>query len=88
MASNLPPGVTDGMLPGNRPEDVAWDELNDWLIDTGLTPEEIRQRVNDADRLAEAEELLRIASSVCDPVASKLAQRINAFLSGGGASND
>ena len=42
----------------------------------------------DADRLAEAEELLRIASSVCDPVASKLAQRINAFLSGGGASND
>ena len=36
------------------------------------------------DRLAEAEELLRIASSVCDPVASKLAQRINAFLSGGG----
>jgi hypothetical protein len=21
MASNLPPGVTEGMLPGNRPED-------------------------------------------------------------------
>ena len=25
MASNLPPGVTEGMIPGNRPEDAAWD---------------------------------------------------------------
>lgn len=22
---NLPPGVTDSMLPGNRPEDEAWE---------------------------------------------------------------
>ncbi len=25
--SNLPPGVTESMLPGNRPEDVRWDEF-------------------------------------------------------------
>lgn len=29
MASNLPPGVTEGMLPGNRPEDWGWDALLD-----------------------------------------------------------
>ena len=24
---NLPPGVTDSMIPGNRPEDVAWEKF-------------------------------------------------------------
>ena len=27
--SNLPPGVTEGMIPGNTPEDAAWEELFD-----------------------------------------------------------
>lgn len=27
MASNLPPGCTDSMIPGNRPEDEAWERL-------------------------------------------------------------
>ena len=27
MLSNLPPGVTESMIPGNRPEDVRWDKL-------------------------------------------------------------
>lgn len=27
--SNLPPGVTESMIPGNRPEDVLWDRLVD-----------------------------------------------------------
>lgn len=31
---NLPPGVTESMIPGNRPEDNAWnhfwDEFNFW----------------------------------------------------------
>lgn len=31
MASNLPPGVTDSMIPGNRPEDVAFDAFCDRL---------------------------------------------------------
>ncbi len=25
--TDLPPGVTEGMLPGNRPEDVAWEQV-------------------------------------------------------------
>lgn len=27
MTSNLPPGVTDQMLPGNTPEDAAFEAL-------------------------------------------------------------
>ena len=26
---NLPPGVTEGMIPGNRPEDEAWERYWD-----------------------------------------------------------
>ena len=29
MDSNLPPGVTDSMIPGNTPADVAWEQLLD-----------------------------------------------------------
>lgn len=25
MSSNLPPGVSENMIPGNRPEDAAWE---------------------------------------------------------------
>ncbi|MFA4972952.1 MAG: hypothetical protein WC683_10080 [bacterium] len=32
MSSNLPPGVTDGMLPGNRPEDGAREALEEWAL--------------------------------------------------------
>jgi len=31
MSSNLSPGVTENMLPGNTPEDWAWDELYDQI---------------------------------------------------------
>ena len=34
MSSNLPPGVSVNMIPGNRPEDIAeeayWDHLIEW----------------------------------------------------------
>ena len=44
MASNLPPGVTVSMLPGNRPEDMdrehAEEKLLDALIDEDLSPSE------------------------------------------------
>lgn len=33
MASNLPPGVTDSMIPGNTPEDVAWEQLHEMIDD-------------------------------------------------------
>lgn len=31
--SNLPPGVTESMIPGNRPEDLAEEEFVDWMLD-------------------------------------------------------
>ena len=31
MPSNLPPGVTDDMIPGNRPKDVAFETFCDEL---------------------------------------------------------
>ena len=32
MASNLPPGVSDNMIPGNRPDDVWMEKFTDELI--------------------------------------------------------
>ena len=32
--SNLPPGCRESDLPGNRPEDVAWDKYLDEVLDT------------------------------------------------------
>ncbi len=40
MSSNLPPGVTDSMIPGNRPEDTLWEQLCDDICGSGLTIEE------------------------------------------------
>jgi len=44
--SNLPPGVTESMIPGNRPEDIEWDQLwekiNDEAVDRNLTVEQVR----------------------------------------------
>lgn len=31
--SNLPPGVTDSMIPGNTPEDVEWGAMLDAIQD-------------------------------------------------------
>ena len=33
MPNNLPPGVTDNMIPGNRPEDREWDDFHEWIDD-------------------------------------------------------
>jgi hypothetical protein len=33
MASNLPPGVSEGMIPGNRPEDLADEEFWEALLE-------------------------------------------------------
>lgn len=32
MSSNLPPGVTEDMLPGNRPEDDWWEQTWDRVM--------------------------------------------------------
>ena len=34
MASNLPPGVSVSMLPGNRPEDIAQEAAEEKLLDS------------------------------------------------------
>jgi len=33
MPSNLPPGVSDSDIPGNRPEDMAWERLHECIDD-------------------------------------------------------
>jgi len=47
MLSNLPDGVTDSMIPGNRPQDVAWDDFIDWLSGLDASPDEIRTWIED-----------------------------------------
>jgi len=32
MESNLPPGVTESIIPGNSLEDIEWDEFSDWAM--------------------------------------------------------
>lgn len=44
MSYNLPPGVTNSMLPGNRPEDVFWESVVESLS------EDLQDRIdNDID---------------------------------------
>lgn len=31
--NNLPPGVNEGMIPGNRQEDMDWDIFLEWAYD-------------------------------------------------------
>ncbi|HUT88711.1 MAG TPA: hypothetical protein VMY37_04395 [Thermoguttaceae bacterium] len=44
MTSNLPPGVTVSMIPGNRPEDGLLEAAEEWLMDelasANLRPDE------------------------------------------------
>lgn len=42
---NLPPGVSVSDIPGNRPEDEAWERLMDRLEQSGLAADEIERRV-------------------------------------------
>lgn len=42
MGSNLPPGVSDSMIPGNTPEDHEWEDLFEWMVDQGLDPKSIK----------------------------------------------
>lgn len=40
MSSNLPPGVTESMIPGNRPEDLRYERVLDAL------PDDVRDEVD------------------------------------------
>jgi len=45
MSSNLPPGVTPSMIPGNRPEDRAWEyaheQIDAWCEQQRLSPDDL-----------------------------------------------
>lgn len=43
--SNLPPGVTDDMIPGNSIADVERDEVIEWVYQQRLTNGEIVQAI-------------------------------------------
>ena len=47
--SNLPPGVSESMIPGNRPEDAAWDKFYEWLDEytdqNRISIEELKARI-------------------------------------------
>ncbi len=55
MSSNLPPGVTDGMLPGNRPEDVDYELAMDafWEDDFVLADDSLAAIYESQSALAE-----------------------------------
>ena len=46
IGSNLPPGVDEWDLPGNRPEDAAWDRVYDRLADSGMSAEEAMEMLD------------------------------------------
>lgn len=49
--SNLPPGVRDCDIPGNRPEDLEWDLLYDWIGSVDITPWELQNIIVNWARL-------------------------------------
>jgi hypothetical protein len=59
MASNLPPGVTELMIPGNRPEDALWEALYDTLYSLslhGVKFEDLRETWDEASKEATADD--------------------------------
>lgn len=41
---NMPPGCSESDIPGNTPEDEAWEKLIDEMFQSGLTAAEARAR--------------------------------------------
>jgi len=65
MSSNLPPGVTDGMIPGNRAEDAAWEELIEWIVNNvELSCDEIRERLSFGPCPTDVKKLVKLARAV------------------------
>jgi len=80
MRSNLPPGVTEDMIPGNRPEDGEWEEFHEWLEDlfiaSKISPAEARVAVSQAhaqiqsNRAKLGAEAHRVRKAYCDLIAN------------------
>lgn len=64
MRSNLPPGITDGMLSGNRPEDIERKQIEDWALDWLIDYDNDKVRriilIGSAAISAEREEIKRL----------------------------
>lgn len=43
---NLPPGCSASDIPGNSDQDAEWEKLFDDLGSMGISPHDIRERVN------------------------------------------
>jgi hypothetical protein len=74
--NNLPPGVNEGMIPGNRQEDHAWDDFLEWadsqLAESGLSVEDCRAAVKAGiEMVQKAIELQNIPEVVPDEQAIK-----------------
>lgn len=80
MQSNLPPGVTESMIPGNRLEDVWWEQLLDSvfveLANMGL------DCVNRFDERRVCDLIEKHALLVQDPTPERLAYLVREALEG------
>lgn len=52
---NLPPGVSESDIPGNRPEDIAREQKFEELLSEGLTEAEAEAKLEDWDPCEEYE---------------------------------
>lgn len=67
MPSNLPPGVTEGMIPGNRPEDV---ETEYYITFAAWEIADMREFVNkqDAVPIEKKHELYPVIQNIMDQI--------------------
>lgn len=80
--SNLPPGVTENMIPGNRPEDEAFEN---WANEvTGLIDPNTMNSINACWRLSDIiDEVLEDEWDYEDPPnPAVIAERIDEFVEG------
>lgn len=54
MSYNMPPGVSESDIPGNSPEDVAWEKLLEDIAGSGLSVSEARARWESQPAMLEA----------------------------------
>lgn len=80
MSSNLPPGVTESMLPGNRPEDEAFDSWADEVY--RMIDRDIRNTISNSNRLScIVQDMLSDNFDHYDPITpSIMAERIEEFV--------
>lgn len=70
---NMPPGCSESHIPGNRPEDTAWEDLLEEIGQTAITAYDARLRwESQPDLLKSAKAYLDIIQGDNSPEAVKL----------------